>query len=103
MKIFCLQIVRLSLNCEEIFLKELVDKARMGNELSQHIDNSQKTGVLQLRSFKLAKVPVEVEQVGQFLRNLDLSNNRIQILPATLFLKMNSLKTLNLSANKIGK
>jgi hypothetical protein len=28
----------------------------MGNELSQHIDQSQKTGVLQLRNFKLTKV-----------------------------------------------
>ena len=28
----------------------------MGNELSQHIEQSQKTGVLQLRSFKLTQV-----------------------------------------------
>ena len=75
----------------------------MGNESSQHIENAQKTGVLQMRNFKLLKVPNEIEQIGQFLRNLDLSNNKIQILPQTLFLKMNTLKNLNLSNNRIGK
>lgn len=28
----------------------------MGNELSRHIDQAQKTGILQLRNFKLTKV-----------------------------------------------
>ena len=28
----------------------------MGNEMSQHIEHAQKTGVLQLRNFKLTKV-----------------------------------------------
>jgi hypothetical protein len=28
----------------------------MGNELSQHVDQAQKTGILQLRNFKLDKV-----------------------------------------------
>lgn len=28
----------------------------MGNELSQHVEQAQKTGVLQLRNFKLTKV-----------------------------------------------
>ena len=32
------------------------NKHKMGNELGQHIDQSQKTGVLQLRNFKLTKV-----------------------------------------------
>jgi len=33
-----------------------VSNIKMGNELGQHIEQSQKTGVLQLRNFKLAKV-----------------------------------------------
>jgi len=74
----------------------------MGNELSQHIDNSQKTGILQLRNFKLNKIPPEVLPIAQFLRNLDLSNNRIQEIPTGFFAKLQILKLLNLANNKIG-
>jgi Leucine-rich repeat (LRR) protein len=74
----------------------------MGNELSQHLDNSKKTGILQLRSFKLIKIPPEIFPITQFLRNLDLSNNRITVLPPELFTNTKILKTLNLSSNKIG-
>ena len=50
------------------------------------------------------KVPNEVLPIAQFLRNLDLANNRIQQLPTTnFFSRMQILKTLNLSNNKIGK
>lgn len=73
----------------------------MGNELSQHIDNSQKTGILQLRNFKLTKIPPEVLPIAKFLRNLDLSNNRLQEIPSGLFTKMIILKTLNLANNKL--
>lgn len=73
----------------------------MGNELSQHIDNSQKTGILQLRNFKLNKIPPEIMPVAKFLRNLDLSNNRIHEIPTGLFAKLQILKTLNLANNKL--
>lgn len=73
----------------------------MGNELSQHIDNSQKTGILQLRNFKLNKIPPEILQIAQYLRNLDLSNNRILNIPTGLFAKLQILKTLNLANNKL--
>ena len=96
----------------------------MGNELSQHVEQSKKTGVLQLRNFKLTqvnfilikwpnmfkkftlqikknKVPNEILPITQFLRNLDLSNNKIKQLPNQLFIKTQLLKTLNLSNNKI--
>lgn len=102
----------------------------MGNELSQHIDQAQKSGILQLRNFKLTKVtdsscnsthtkhsvrenvfmiyikylkiPPEIATVAQFLRNLDLSNNKIPQLPANFFTNMKLLKTLNLSSNRLG-
>lgn len=84
------------------YLKLIKKKKRnMGNELGQHIDQSQKTGVLQLRNFKLTKVPPELFNIAQFLRNLDLSSNRIQQLPGSLFTQMQLLKTLNLSNNKL--
>jgi Leucine-rich repeat (LRR) protein len=75
----------------------------MGNELSQHLDQSKKTGILNLRSFKLNKIPPEVFQITQFLRNIDLSNNKIVILPSEFFINTKNLKTLNLSNNKIGR
>lgn len=73
----------------------------MGNEMSQHIDNSQKTGILQLRNFKLNKIPPEILPIAKCLRNLDLSNNRITEIPTGLFAKMQTLKTLNLASNKL--
>ena len=74
----------------------------MGNELSQHLEQSKKTGILQLRNFKLAKVPPEVFPITQFLRNLDLSTNKLISLPPELFINTKSLKNLNLSQNKLG-
>jgi Leucine-rich repeat (LRR) protein len=73
----------------------------MGNELSQHVEHAQKTGILQLRNFKLVKVPNEILPITHLLRNLDLSSNRLEQLPPELFKKMQLLKNLNLSANRL--
>jgi len=75
----------------------------MGNEQSQHYENSQKTGILQMRNFKLKQIPPEIMPIANSLRNLDLSNNRIQEIPTGLFAKMQILKTLNLANNKLRK
>jgi len=73
----------------------------MGNELGQHVNQSQKTGVLQLRNFKLTKVPDEVQQVAQYLRTLDLSTNRLRAVEASLFRSLVQLKVLQLNENKL--
>ncbi|CAF1040330.1 unnamed protein product [Brachionus calyciflorus] len=73
----------------------------MGNQISEHVDQAQKTGILQLRGFKLYKIPPEVFTVTQFLRNLDLSNNRLNIITSNLFINAKILKNLNLSNNRI--
>ena len=41
--------------------------------------------------------------VAKFLRNLDLSNNRIKEIPTGLFAKLQILKSLNLATNRLGK
>lgn len=46
-------------------------------------------------------MPNEILPITQYLRNLDLSNNKIKQLPTQLFTKTQILKTLNLSNNKI--
>ncbi|RNA35469.1 leucine-rich repeat-containing 57 isoform X2 [Brachionus plicatilis] len=74
---------------------------KMGNELSRHIEQAKKTGVLQLRDFKLTKVPPELFQIAKSIRNLDLSHNRLTIITSNLFTNMENLKTLNISNNKI--
>lgn len=74
----------------------------MGNELSQHVDQAKKTGILQLRSFKLTKLPPEIFPVMQFVRNLDLSGNKLALIPDELFTNAKNLKTLNLSGNRLG-
>ncbi len=96
----------------------------MGNELSQHISHAQKTGVLQLKNFKLLKVrlwtknlkifianasfsyspkaPEEILQVSKTLRTLDLSSNRITSISLSIYQSLVNLKTLNLDNNRLG-
>lgn len=73
----------------------------MGNEMGKHVENSQKTGILQLRDFKLSSIPPEILPVAKFLRNLDLSNNKLKEIPTGLFAKLQILKTLNFSSNRL--
>lgn len=73
----------------------------MGNEQSQHIEHAHKTGILQLKNFKLQKVPDELLPVAKKLRTLDLSTNRLKEIPAQLFKELVLLKTLNLNNNKL--
>ena len=50
----------------------------------------------------LFKIPNELFSVTQFLRNLDLSNNKIKQMPPLMFTQMQLLKTLILNNNRIG-
>lgn len=69
----------------------------MGNSaLKSHLETSQKTGVFQLTGKGLPEFPEELQRLTGNLRTVDLSNNKIEVLPASIgnFLQMKSL-TLN--------
>ncbi|CAK1599652.1 unnamed protein product [Parnassius mnemosyne] len=73
----------------------------MGNSgLRQHYDTASKTGVLQISDKKLKDIPVEVFNLSEHLRNLDLSKNKISSVPDDIS-RLKNLKQLNLSANHI--
>ncbi|XP_013195333.1 leucine-rich repeat-containing protein 57 [Amyelois transitella] len=73
----------------------------MGNSgLKQHYETASKTGVLQLADHKLKEVPIEVLGLSDILRNLDLSKNKISVLPEDIS-KFKHLKQLNLETNKL--
>lgn len=73
----------------------------MGNSaLKSHLETSQKTGVFQLTGKGLQEFPEELQRLTANLRTVDLSSNKIEVLPATIgnFLQ---LKSLTLNANRL--
>uniref|UniRef100_H2M2E9 Leucine-rich repeat-containing protein 57 n=1 Tax=Oryzias latipes TaxID=8090 RepID=H2M2E9_ORYLA len=69
----------------------------MGNSaLRSHLETSQKTGVFQLTAKGLQEFPEELQRLTANLRTVDLSGNKIEVLPASIgnFLQLRSL-TLN--------
>uniref|UniRef100_A0A3Q3XPG1 Leucine-rich repeat-containing protein 57 n=1 Tax=Mola mola TaxID=94237 RepID=A0A3Q3XPG1_MOLML len=73
----------------------------MGNSaLKSHLETSQKTGVFQLTGKGLQEFPEELQRLTANLRTVDLSGNRIEVLPATIgnFLQ---LKSLTLNSNRL--
>ncbi|KAM3966475.1 leucine-rich repeat-containing protein 57 [Aphomia sociella] len=73
----------------------------MGNaNLKQHYETASKTGVLQLADNKLKEIPAEVLNLCDILRNLDLSKNKITLLPEEIS-NFKHLKQLNLDTNKL--
>ncbi|XP_059209142.1 leucine-rich repeat-containing protein 57 [Centropristis striata] len=69
----------------------------MGNSaLKSHLETSQKTGVFQLTGKHLQEFPEELQRLTSNLRTVDLSGNKIEILPEAVgnFLQLKSL-TLN--------
>ncbi|XP_007574966.1 leucine-rich repeat-containing protein 57 [Poecilia formosa] len=73
----------------------------MGNSaLKSHLETSQKTGVFQLTAKGLQEFPEELQRLTSNLRTVDLSGNKIEILPASVgnFLQ---LKSLTLNSNKL--
>ncbi|KAJ8291134.1 hypothetical protein GJAV_G00021770 [Gymnothorax javanicus] len=73
----------------------------MGNSaLKAHLETSQKTGVFQLTGKGLPEFPEELQRLTGNLRTVDLSSNKIEVLPACIgsFLL---LKSLTLNSNKI--
>ncbi|XP_042292937.1 leucine-rich repeat-containing protein 57 [Thunnus maccoyii] len=73
----------------------------MGNSaLKSHLETSQKTGVFQLTGKGLLEFPEELQRLTSNLRTVDLSGNKIEVLPAAIgnFLQ---LKSLTLNANRL--
>lgn len=73
----------------------------MGNSaLKSHLETSQKTGVFQLTAKGLVEFPEELQRLTSNLRTVDLSGNKIEVLPASVgnFLL---LKSLTLNANRL--
>ncbi|XP_059163717.1 leucine-rich repeat-containing protein 57-like isoform X2 [Physella acuta] len=73
----------------------------MGNSnLKQHIETAQKTGACQLRHLNLKEVPEELQRLSKNLRTVDLSDNKISVLPPW-FVTFASLKNLTISNSKL--
>ncbi|KAF3700687.1 Leucine-rich repeat-containing protein 57 [Channa argus] len=73
----------------------------MGNSaLKSHLETSQKTGVFQLTGKGLQEFPEELQRLTNNLRTVDLSGNKIEVLPAAIgnFLQ---LKSLTLNSNRL--
>ncbi|CAJ1074949.1 unnamed protein product%2C partial [Xyrichtys novacula] len=73
----------------------------MGNSaLKSHLETSQKTGVFQLTDKGLQEFPEELQRLTANLRTVDLSGNKIEVLPPAIgnFLQ---LKSLTLNANRL--
>ncbi|XP_067941606.1 leucine-rich repeat-containing protein 57-like [Watersipora subatra] len=76
--------------------------SRMGNSntVRKHVDMAAKTGACQLTKLGLEEVPPELSSIAANLRTLDLSENRIGRLPATIS-QFGLLKSLQLSFNSL--
>lgn len=73
----------------------------MGNSaLKAHLETSQKTGVFQLTGKGLPEFPEDLQKLTGNLRTVDLSNNKIEVLPAFIG-GFQQLKSLTISSNKL--
>lgn len=73
----------------------------MGNSaLKSHLETSQKTGVFQLTGKGLQEFPEELQRLTANLRTVDLSGNKIEVLPATIG-NFPQLKSLTLNSNRL--
>lgn len=66
--------------------------------VNKHLEMATKSRILQLKGTGLKKIPDEIEQLAEVLRNLELSENKIREIP--LFIgQFSQLKQLHLSNN----
>ncbi|XP_063804002.1 leucine-rich repeat-containing protein 57 [Pseudophryne corroboree] len=73
----------------------------MGNSaLKAHLETAQKTGVFQLTDKGLIEFPEELQRLSANLRTIDLSSNKIEVLPPTMG-KFCMLKSLTLNHNRL--
>ncbi|KAK1793095.1 hypothetical protein P4O66_011510 [Electrophorus voltai] len=73
----------------------------MGNSaLKAHLETSEKTGVFQLTGKGLQEFPEELQRLTGNLRTVDLSNNKIEVLPAFIS-SFQQLRSLTINSNKL--
>lgn len=73
----------------------------MGNSaVKEHIETAKKTGVFKLSQERLSEFPVLLYNIKSYLRTLDLSNNKLSVLPSDIGCFVN-LKHIILNKNKI--
>ncbi|XP_072221668.1 leucine-rich repeat-containing protein 57 [Leuresthes tenuis] len=73
----------------------------MGNSaLKSHLETSQKTGVFQLTGKGLQEFPEDLQRLTSNLRTVDLSENRIQVLPSSIG-NFQQLRSLTLNSNRL--
>ncbi|KAI5101958.1 leucine-rich repeat-containing protein 57 [Silurus meridionalis] len=73
----------------------------MGNSaLKAHLETSEKTGVFQLTGKNLQEFPEELQRLTGNLRTVDLSNNKIETLPAFIG-NFQQMKSLTISNNRL--
>ncbi|CAI2331901.1 unnamed protein product [Caenorhabditis sp. 36 PRJEB53466] len=68
--------------------------------VNKHLEMASKSRILQLKWTGLKKVPEEIEQLAEVLRNLELSENKIREIPPFIGL-FTQLKQLHLSNNSL--
>lgn len=75
----------------------------MGNQASvkSHMENASRTGVFQLSASGASDFPKDLVRIKDTVRSLDLSKNKIKVIPDYLGTFAN-LKHLNLNDNKVG-
>ena len=71
-----------------------------GKNLNSHLATAEKTGALAFDDKKLDEFPSALGKVSGILRNLDLSKNRISVLPPHIG-AFTQLKTLRLTDNRL--
>ncbi|XP_077998843.1 leucine-rich repeat-containing protein 57-like [Glandiceps talaboti] len=72
----------------------------MGNSIKPHIDRAEKTGVCQLCGSGLSEFPPDLMRLTKNLRTLDLSDNKIQVLPKSIA-EFSMLKSLLMNSNRL--
>ncbi|XGW12183.1 hypothetical protein V3C99_013123 [Haemonchus contortus] len=68
--------------------------------VQRHIENAQKSRILQLKSCGLKALPSSLDELFEVIRNLELSQNKIKELPASIG-NFTVLKQLHLSENAL--
>lgn len=72
----------------------------MGNSIKPHLEHAQKTGVCNLAKQDLPELPEGLQSLNKNLRTLDVSENKISILPSYIG-TFGQLKILNIGKNRI--
>lgn len=79
-----------------------LETIKMGNasSLKAHVETSKKTGVLNLSDNHLKQYPDAIDVLHPYLRTLDLSKNKLKILPKSIG-QFKELKILNIGYNSL--